>query len=199
MGLVELRDIVQTQQPWFTCPSDTGHEEVRAKQYHWRPVEVAITNYKGVLGDNVMWPQATKWLAPDFGSEPDCHNNVEGCNGLFGRLAYYEPIELRSISDGQSNTLMIGESVASQDLHSAALFSDGDWAGCNVPLNFFEVEDIDVIDSQWYDQRGFRSRHPGGAQFCFADGSVHFLNEGIEHAIYRAYATRNGGEVASIE
>lgn len=197
MGLVELRDIVQTQQAWFTCPSDNSQEEFRTKQFHWRPTEVAVTNYKGVLGDNEVWPSASQWTATEFGSSPDCHNNVAGCNGLFGRTRYYEPVELQSISDGQSNTFMVGEALPSQDYHSAALFADGDWASCNAPLNFFNEEDD--VGSQWYDQRGFRSLHPGGAQFCYADGSVHFVNEGVEHLVYRAFATRNGGEVVSME
>jgi prepilin-type processing-associated H-X9-DG protein len=43
--------------------------------------------------------------------------------------------------------------------------------------------------------KGFVSRHPGGAGFLFADGSVHFLKKGIDHAAYNALGSRNGGEV----
>ena len=41
------------------------------------------------------------------------------------------------------------------------------------------------------------SRHPGGAGFLFADGSVHFLKKGIDHVNYNALGSRNGGEVIS--
>jgi hypothetical protein len=30
---------------------------------------------------------------------------------------------------------------------------------------------------------------------CFADASVHFVSESIDHAVYRALGSRSGGEV----
>ena len=57
-------------------------------------------------------------------------------------------------------------------------------------------------------QFGFRSQHPGGANFLFADGSVKFLKETIDmgnpnytppisKGVYRQLSTRNAGEVIS--
>lgn len=42
-----------------------------------------------------------------------------------------------------------------------------------------------------------RSQHPGGVQVLYCDGSVHFVAETINLAIWQAISTRNGGEVAS--
>jgi prepilin-type processing-associated H-X9-DG protein/prepilin-type N-terminal cleavage/methylation domain-containing protein len=40
-----------------------------------------------------------------------------------------------------------------------------------------------------------RSRHPGGVNVLFCDGSVRFVGETIELATWRALGSRNGGEV----
>ncbi len=44
----------------------------------------------------------------------------------------------------------------------------------------------------------FGSFHPVGAVFVFVDGSVHYLNDGIDLDIYESLASKNGGEIASL-
>ena len=43
--------------------------------------------------------------------------------------------------------------------------------------------------------QSFRSFHPGGLHFAFADGSAHFVSDAIALNTYRALATIQGGEV----
>ncbi|MBX3412502.1 MAG: DUF1559 domain-containing protein [Pirellulales bacterium] len=40
----------------------------------------------------------------------------------------------------------------------------------------------------------FRSDHKAGANFLFADGAVHFINDSIDREVYRAMSTIQGGE-----
>jgi prepilin-type N-terminal cleavage/methylation domain-containing protein/prepilin-type processing-associated H-X9-DG protein len=48
-----------------------------------------------------------------------------------------------------------------------------------------------------YGQFGFRSLHPGGANFLFTDGSVKFLKESINLVAYRGLGTKAGNEAIS--
>jgi prepilin-type N-terminal cleavage/methylation domain-containing protein/prepilin-type processing-associated H-X9-DG protein len=41
----------------------------------------------------------------------------------------------------------------------------------------------------------FGSDHPGGANFSFADGSVHMLSETIDMTVYKDMSTKDGGEI----
>ena len=43
----------------------------------------------------------------------------------------------------------------------------------------------------------FRSFHPGGALFLYADGSVRWTKETIAMSTYRALSTIQGGEIIS--
>ncbi len=50
-----------------------------------------------------------------------------------------------------------------------------------------------LLLGQW----GFRSRHPGGANFLFSDGSVKFIKDSVNYLTYRSLGTRANGEVIS--
>jgi prepilin-type N-terminal cleavage/methylation domain-containing protein/prepilin-type processing-associated H-X9-DG protein len=58
---------------------------------------------------------------------------------------------------------------------------------------------IPVQACQNLGQWAFRSLHPGGANFSFADGSVRFIKDSIYLASYRSLGTRAGSEVVSAD
>ena len=49
--------------------------------------------------------------------------------------------------------------------------------------------------NNWTDEFGFKSRHTGGAQFLFGDGSVHFLSENIDFDTYNNLGAKDDGNV----
>jgi prepilin-type N-terminal cleavage/methylation domain-containing protein/prepilin-type processing-associated H-X9-DG protein len=207
MGYPSFRSMLERQLPWLSCPSDSSAQPSTA-QWYWNiggRVITATTCYKGVIGDSVVTSNGNNGPVdtpfPNLGSTPDCHNTAD-CNGLLWRGTYMNPVQFRKISDGGSKTFMVGECIVEQDYHSAAFFADGDWATCGNPLNYFlqpATETSVKSAPNWQAARGFKSLHPGGAQFVMADGSVHFVNEGIDHNIYRGLSTRNGGEAVNVE
>jgi prepilin-type processing-associated H-X9-DG protein len=161
-----------------------------------------LTSYKGVMGTNWGWgnfpnPQPTcccltfpfRTYVPAGPSDPWVCGN-----GMFPGHGYRCKRTFGSITDGTSNTLMIGESTY---IGEGARFG-ADWAGtpgsgmtAAIPPNYQWWADI----TDWGNQYGARSNHPGGVQFVFADGSVHFISQTIALSIYRSMATISGGEI----
>ena len=47
----------------------------------------------------------------------------------------------------------------------------------------------------WNICNGFKSNHTGGANFAFADGSVHFIGNGIDHLTYIKLSVKSDGAV----
>lgn len=210
MGAMAIREIVKTQLPILSCPSDDSAAPSDTQQWYWNlqaGTITATTSYKGCIGDSLLSvdaaPCSTTVDPPasiDSGS-PDTHSTMSN-NGIFQRTSIWRPLNLRSVTDGSSNTFLVGENVVFTDYHSAAFFSDGDWATCSIPLNYLPVN---LTPEQFKDAtlsksvRGFKSLHAGGAQFVMADGSVHFVQENIDTLSYRALSTREGGEIAKLQ
>jgi prepilin-type processing-associated H-X9-DG protein len=65
-----------------------------------------------------------------------------------------------------------------------------------IDCNYTVTTQEDAFHSynNWGVAEGFKSRHPGGANFLFADGSVHFLSEDINHTVYQYLGCRKDGK-----
>ncbi len=171
------------------CPTDPACAELTIQPYQMPGLKQTNTNYKGNLGANPMGG----YNAGQPGVDAADRHNTTGCSGLFYRNNYQEPIKFMQITDGLSNTFAVGEDVAKFNVHTAAFFSNGDYASCHVALNTFPAD-----PANWPQAISFRSLHIGGANFCMADGSVRFIPESINVVIYRGLATKAGGEVVNL-
>lgn len=184
----ECRVAMKTQVKGLNCPSDPESLKLSTAQTQWSGVEVAVTSYKGVLGSHRMGGSSSIHQGP-----ADCHNTV-GCNGIFYRNSYQDALTFASIIDGTSNTLMIGEDVPSQNSHSAAYYSNGDYCSTHGPINYFPNPPNPTF---WPNVMTFRSRHPNIAQFALADGSVRNLTQTIDMVTYQGLSTKEGREAVS--
>ena len=205
---------VATQIKTFLCPSDpssaTGPWTDRANLVG---MPIGLTNYKGVSGANWgLWSWAeqnppddaggigigcdAQWVNPSTidGSE----NGLNDGDGLFFRTDFRHKHRITDISDGTSNTFMVGEDLPSMNVHCAWPFANTATGTCAIAPNARQANGVPYPMGQWPNVYSFHSMHTGGLQFANADGSVHFISNTILLPTYRALATMRGGEVVSL-
>ncbi len=187
--------------PCYLCPSDllygTGPKNERSHYLRTNPL-VGMTNYKGVQGANFCWGD---WANPGTGGH-GCEPWEDG-DGILFPMNWARVVRLRDVTDGTSNTTMVGEQTYDPNGPGDMRYGIGfAWAhsveACaiaNGPINARRPNGTPYASGDWQGMNGFRSRHTGGAHFCMADGSVRFMSENIALGVYRALATIKGGEV----
>jgi prepilin-type processing-associated H-X9-DG protein len=244
LGGTPIRQVVvETLQ----CPSDekNGLVEPRDGVTTWagliRPGPVAVTNYAGSVGSQIMesWTGfSLSSIVGNGGPEYDSDNDGEdwfdqnyapgyfcqtgpfagvpaGTNirsdcphaktlsGVFARSTWAASI--KDITDGTSKTIAMGEirprSSAFQWIHGWTL-SEGLWFATTAPLNYTTNPDEPgafgtVPGGNWEldfnTAMGFKSRHPGGVNLLFADGSTRFVQETIDYTAYQKLGARADG------
>lgn len=182
----DLRNVVNQPMPLFLCPSSSASTNpVSTEQFQWKGRELALTTYKGIIGN-------TKMGGAGVGS-PDCHRSPD-CRGLFWRYSFLKDIRFKNISDGLSKTFLAGEDLPRYNFHSGVYHGNGDYSSTHLPLNF---KPNPPRPNDWPTSITFRSDHPGGGHFALLDGAVTFVNDSIDFDTYRFLSTRNGDEVVT--
>jgi prepilin-type N-terminal cleavage/methylation domain-containing protein/prepilin-type processing-associated H-X9-DG protein len=186
------------------CPSDGSLRvrndidmEVESGYYYGTG---AVTNYKGINGsgwgrygfnDEYSFSSAYNYTDPTGN-----RNSFDNGKGMLYRSDWYRPRKLQSVSDGLSNTLMIGEDLPEKNAWSS-------WASANqglttaIPPNAKNGANQDYARTDWANCWGAKSYHSGGVQFAYGDGHVGFIGNGIDMTTYRGLGTMNGGEVVT--
>jgi prepilin-type N-terminal cleavage/methylation domain-containing protein/prepilin-type processing-associated H-X9-DG protein len=194
--------------PLYMCPSEPESRIIQAGTFNGQIVFMATTSYQGVSGRN--------YLTND------------------GALGSDHQVNLLHITDGTSNTVLIGERATAKNQsmtfgiwfagcgqRSQKLSGDDEYRGsADVVLGVRELNTqtngwtfIDSCPAGPYhfqpqgqikdttgtlnpncDQFHYWSYHIGGANWAYADGSVHFLSYAAD-SVLEAMGTRNGGEV----
>ena len=143
-------------------------------------------------------------------------------NGIFGKNYTYKIADIR---DGTSNTLMVGEAgrFLTEPVDAFNFWNRGGYAfgdpqgGVRIQVIAYTVPKINAQATgvtpgylgdpfNWWNltqypqsanegQFGFRSYHPGGANFLVGDGTVKFVKQTINPTVYQALGTRSNGEL----
>jgi prepilin-type N-terminal cleavage/methylation domain-containing protein/prepilin-type processing-associated H-X9-DG protein len=202
---------------------------------------IPVSNYAGSFGDNycggILAGGALPWETPE-GTTPPAGRPRIGWDGYWG-TAFGPPNyganppsltgtmrgffdyrgtqktpNIASVTDGTSNSIIVGEVLPSNAADSNFWMQNGGYAGTTVPLGFNSNTIVPVAggpcsSTTWQSAsapvgcrfgasaKGFISRHPGGSNFAFADGSVRFLKNSINMQTYCALGSKAGGEVVS--
>lgn len=199
--LYQGRDAAASTVKVFLCPSDTAlaagprTDAADLGPYPGGPVirpfiAVGQTNYKGVSGANWAWGDP-QWHNPGTNGSSD---GLTYGDGIFYRGDFLAPKRIASITDGTSNTFMIGEDIPAKNHWCSWPYANNATGTCAIGPNARRADGTEYDPGDWRNVYSFRSRHRGGLQFAYADGSVHFISNAIELSTYRAMATIQGGE-----
>ena len=109
---------------------------------------------------------------------------------------------MSDVLDGTSNTLILGEIAWNTAGRNPATACGS--RGCNGTASAPSKNIIDPINAIRYTGANFNdvsfgSEHPGGCQFAICDGTVKFVSQDVDMAVYRASASRDGSEPQRID
>jgi prepilin-type N-terminal cleavage/methylation domain-containing protein/prepilin-type processing-associated H-X9-DG protein len=149
-----------------------------------------------------------------------CHHDVEapiaadnqGVFFLNSHIAYHD------ITDGPALTILVGEYLSGGPSLGWAVGTSSSLRNTGSPINSDDPSarlalppqttsrpgDLPDYTSEMNNDPlaaarvgGFSSRHPGGANFLFGDGSVRFVSHKVRTAVYRSLGNRADGNLIS--
>ncbi|QDU79326.1 putative major pilin subunit [Polystyrenella longa] len=196
-------DSMQYEIGSFVCPSssyETALDTQRARRVEGSGAEsrteFGLTTYRGVRG---YWENTTS------GGDDDDDVDNSGYRLHKGVFEIGRSNRFRDIADGESNTLMFGESL---------LGFWGDGFSCCASIHdarpdffsYFEYEpgpddSDDSTENDFYRSQffGFGSAHGDVSMFGVADGSATPISHTIDGQVLRALVTRDNSEKMNLE
>lgn len=208
--------------PSSCCGADTGYVDHLSWTYHILPYIEQSNVYRLVTqGSSTNWnkmrtsvvktyycpSRRTPQLYKGVAKSDYAGSNGTGDNGLARRVDLGHKVTMAAITDGTSNTLMVGETRVSIPNMTANILSNccsdnedaytSGWAddvirnSNNPPLP--DILDP-TIDPGQADGK-FGSSHTGGMNACLGDGSVRFIRFSVPATTFRYLCVKDDGKV----
>jgi prepilin-type N-terminal cleavage/methylation domain-containing protein len=154
-------------------------------------------HYYGILGPK----------AATGGYEFDPIPTGQGGFALQGILGRDSRVRIANVTDGTSNTLLVGEisnpggDGASwvRGIAFGTTVSAANGMSASKNINFGINVLLTPLSANQFNDISFSSYHVRGAQFTMADGAVRYLSENINTSVYKAVASRDAGEATNLE
>jgi prepilin-type processing-associated H-X9-DG protein len=208
-GLSAQREVIAGLQ----CPSDPLASKVhQVEPPAWALTgsigryEASLSNYFGSAGPATrgdypilscaLCQSSSVCLCIGYGRSSWNGSQGADCVGVFCQRA--PGVKLGDISDGTTHTLMVGEEKiltkpGQTGIPFGMFYGWMDLWSTSSTVRGINGPEVNLTAWQYYGQ-GFGSYHRGGANFTFADGSVHFLDETIDLMVLSYLGTRAGGD-----
>ena len=182
----------------YVCPSDKNYNLFNGRAVH---------NYTASSGptahiDNSSCSCSASGSWNTYALAP--YSNATNFAGPFTRLS--TAIRLSEVTDGLSQTIFFGEVRRDCSSHVR-----GGWLSSNnangltstlIPINTNTCDDNAANGCQrpcnWSTELGFKSLHPGGANFLLGDGAVKFFSQNIDHDNYQSLGGKSDGRNALV-
>jgi len=171
--------------PPYLCPSSNY-----TKWSDW-----TVSHYNGSMGPKGTNPQTATAYSID--TSVTSHGGY-ATQGILGNNTI---TRMRDITDGTSNTFIVGELSHNDYLDSTRSWGRGceHWGSCGCLRNVRYGINLHSYTTGDYNDVSFSSQHVGGCHLLFSDGAVRFASENVDLGVYLSAASRNGGETTNLE
>ena len=172
----------------YKCPSDPQPDDFEIQEEGGGAVlaKLPIANYIASFG-----PESLDGCENAPGNMPVASNGQCFGSGFF---YHNSSVRLKDLTDGTSNTYMVGERKTVSELgwytSWPGMVPEGEEAFQRICGS---ADHTPNHPAAHFDD--FSSQHTGGAQFCMGDGAVRFISENIDSGVFQGLASISGNEV----